>query len=246
MTPGEPSVPRQVYGSSRYCSSCEQRIRTSLATAPGLVAHVLAMLGNRLPARPSSDGSQHTAAATAAVPFNVQAMDDASAVYALLVHQGLRWAAALNRTPSAAASTAWRSDDGRVLGLRAGIGPEAARHAVGMVADWLDLYLDLILRHEDADGEADGDVASLLSDCARIVRIAQRWPTTDRPTFSGAAVCPDDGGRLLITPPSVPGGDRLITCATCSSCFTEHEHDTYARAYREVARLSRRQAERAA
>ena len=77
MTPGEPSVPRQVYGSSRYCSACEQRIRTSLAAAPGLVAHVLAMLGNRLPARPASDGSQRTAAASAAVPFNVQAMDDA-------------------------------------------------------------------------------------------------------------------------------------------------------------------------
>jgi hypothetical protein len=232
------SVPVPTAGSSRYCDPCESRARTALASAGELVGHLIGLHGVRIPARKPADGSHPTKAPSAPLPFNVQVVDDADTVYASLVHQALVWSRLLGRPAAIAARYAWRDATGHTAGLRSDLGPDAASHAVGQLAEWLDLHLDLALRstHEDADGA----MASLLSDLARVVRIGLRWPTTDRPTFSRKAVCPNDGARLRIAPPADHLTDRLITCTECGLHLSEDEHDQLAAALLEVTRQARR------
>lgn len=221
---------------SRYCQRCRALAETALTNAAPLVGHLLHQIGG-LRSKPGSDGSQRTKGASAPLPFNARAFDDANQVYRLLVGWSLRIAEKGISATSAPVTMAgaWRQGDGRVVGLPYAIDATEARIEVHRIAFWLRGVLPLVLQSEDAEF-----VAHLQFDLARIQRLNLKWPTEDRPAFSTKAACPDDAGRLLIVPPREPGADRSIVCSKCGRHFTEAEHDRIVAFVAAVARVHRK------
>lgn len=68
-----------------YCARCHGAIVAGLTLAAPLIYHLLTMVPSALRSKPRPDGSQRTKAATAPLPFDVNARDDAERIYRLTV-----------------------------------------------------------------------------------------------------------------------------------------------------------------
>lgn len=68
-----------------YCERCHGAIVAGLEMAAPLIFHLLSMVPSALRSKPASDGSQRTKAATAPLPFDVNARDDAERIYRVIV-----------------------------------------------------------------------------------------------------------------------------------------------------------------
>lgn len=68
-----------------YCERCYGAIVAGLTLAAPLIYHLLSMVPSALRSKPRPDGSQRTKAATAPLPFDVNARDDAERIYRLTV-----------------------------------------------------------------------------------------------------------------------------------------------------------------
>lgn len=215
----------------RYCARCHDLAQQALTNAAPLVGHLVSQVAG-LRSKPSSDGSQRTKAASAPLPFNARAFDDANQVYRLLVGWAQVLAPRIGDDTPAVAAGAWRDGSAKVVGLPMGTSVLEARAAVTTLATWHGLRLYRVLA-------LDEGVERYLGDLARIQRINLRWPTEDKPRVSSRAACPIDTGRLLIVPPREAGADRAIICSVCGKHYTEDEHDRIAAYLAAMARLKR-------
>lgn len=224
---------------SLYCERCHAAAGSALRNLAPLVGHLLRQVGG-LRAPRGSDGSQRTKGATAPLPFNARAFDDANGIYRVLV----RWCARITRPgvprPTGLAG-AWRDGAGAVLGLPYDVPASVAEDDVERLAEWLRAALPLVFTSSDVE-----QVAAFQADLERLRRMDLRWPREDRPAFSTKAACPDDAGRLLIVPPRAAGADRVIVCSACGRHYTEAEHERLEAYVRAVARAHRKVAASAA
>lgn len=217
------------------CARCWARLTSALDVAPGLVVYLcdLARSGGR--AQGGERGEEtHTKAEAPPAPGNLDAMDAASEVYALLVAEAGHAADQLGMTGPAAAPS-WRAGTsaygvpgarvgGNVAGLRAGAtGREAGPYVV-----WLQAALPAAVEHQwvaqlvSDRGLPDG-LASLAT---TIHRAAARYPITEAPSQVPLTRCPECTWRMLRrTPPAVPGAPTIVACANCSWTGTDDDLD---------------------
>lgn len=189
------------------------RQKYALEILPGIVEHVVSLMV-------ASGGSESDIQSTREipVPFNAQAWDDANELYRLLVYWTGAFATTMRLQAPGPAKRAWRNDNGRVVGLPAGVSPKDARYATGVMSKWLLIQLEAIM-HLDPE-----DVTIFATGMADVYRVNARWPQKDRSVWSKLP-CPNCGGRLAIYPPEPPAQDRQIVCDACRHVLDEDDYE---------------------
>lgn len=204
-----------------YCGRHGKAVTGALQMAPDVVSHVAAMLGARSQGESKVSGSRETP-----LPFNVQAFDDANAIYELLVRMAASWAKHLKVVPPVPAQHAWRAGDGTVQGLPASIDAKDVHFVVTHLTDWLKPRVQYLVA-------AESDVAEQSFEDVRLVfQVNARWPRNPQPYFSKLP-CPSDRGRIAVYPPARFGDDTTYVCESCGRVFAEEDHQFYTHLFAE-------------
>ncbi len=208
-----PEILPAVYG--RFSAPFFRQCRIALKILPGVVEHVVSL--HTASGGASEDNIQ--ASKDDPLPFNAQAWDDGNEMYRRVVYWTGVFSISLGGEAPGAAKRAWRNADGKVIGLPAGITPEAAKLATFAMTSWLQGRLNSIM---SLDPE---DVTQFHTDLRDVYRVNARWPQQDRAVWSRLP-CPYCQGRLAVYPPTAPGRGKHIECETCANTFTEAEYES--------------------
>jgi hypothetical protein len=187
-----------------YCGRCWGRLKAALSITGELAHH---LIGNAIASGGGSD-DRVDASRDAPVPFNQAAFDDANELYSLLAYWAAAWATTLRTKVPDMAVGAWRADNGKIMGLPAGVSAETASSLVGTLAAWIRDRLDTILAsgaHDDIDA---------LDDAVRDVwRMNARWPRLERPVYSPIPCQRDECAKpIAVFPPRFRGDERTAIC----------------------------------
>jgi hypothetical protein len=216
QTPATGEQPALIMGAlhGHFCDRCYWRTSHALRMAGELVQHVIGQVSGLT--SKNGDGSQR-AKKTAPLPFNVEAFNDANEIYSRLVFWAATFATRLNRPLPTPAARAWRTNNNRIVGLPNDITPNAARYAISVMANWLDIHLDDICGLPPAD-----DVAYFQDEMRDIYRINARFPREEQPKVADVR-CPDDTckGQVIVYAPQEFEGDRRIVCEKCGRHFDQ-------------------------
>jgi len=214
-----------------YCEREWAAIHYALTKSQYVVEHLWALKDHA-----SGDESDDRVQATsdAPIPGNMAAFDAANEIYSTLVYWSAEIAIRFGLKPPAPADDAWRKPNGVIVGLPVDIGHSTARYTVGVMANWLDRNIDLILSMDDED------VQEITAQLKFVFQINARFPTAERPRFSDLP-CPDTecGQRLAVYPPKYKGDDRFIVCEGCGRIVLEDDFESLLTAFQKAAKDQR-------
>lgn len=204
-----------------YCGRHGKALTGALQMAPDVAAHVAAMLRTRSQSESKVSGSRETP-----LPFNVQAFDDANAIYELLVRMAAQWARELQMVPPLPSRNAWRTGDGTVQGLPASIDQADVRFVVEHLTGWLKPRVQHIVKRPS-------DVAEhSFRDVRLVFQVNARWPRNPQPYFSRLP-CVECRGRIAVYPPARFGDDTTFVCEGCGRVYDESQHEFYTHLFAE-------------
>jgi hypothetical protein len=225
-----------------YCGRCWGRLKAALSIAGELTQHLVA---NALTSV-DGGGDRVDSSVEALVPFNELAFDDVNELYSLLAYWAAVWAGTLHQKVPDMAVGAWRADNGKIMGLPAGVSAETASTLTSGLAGWIRDRLDPILAsgaHDDIDA---------LDDAVRDVwRMNARWPRLERPVYSPIPCQRDECAKpIAVFPPRFRGDERTAIC-DAGHVYQESEFEflkimlaeeskVQARANKTAARLARK------
>ena len=200
-----------------YCEREWAPIHYGLVKSQYVVEHLWALKDHA-----SSDGDDERvqSSSDAPIPGNMAAFDAANEIYSTLVYWCAEIATRYGLTPPVPAADAWKKPNGVIVGLPVTIGHSTARYTVGVMANWLDRNIDLILSMDDED------VQEITAQLRFVFQVNARFPTAERPRFADVA-CPDAdcGGRIAVYPPKKYEDDKLIICEQCGRIFLESDFE---------------------
>lgn len=124
--------------------------RRRLEDLPELVAHIRTLVVPTLGG--AGDGMPRAASKEPPLPMRADAADDADAIWRQLCEWVDYWSGVFDVKPPAAATAAWRNEDGDLLGFRPHLTPPGAGALTKYLVDWL------LVRHEAIASKPSGEL----------------------------------------------------------------------------------------
>lgn len=189
----------------------QMRTRALLGAAPALVLHVLMQVAPG----GGSQGAPVSGTKEVPLPLNVQALEDANAVYAGLMKWTIGHSRALRVQPPAIALGYARAEE-PPRGFPSWAQPTDAHAMVHSLVDWLVAYEDAIATR--------ADVAVYWDDVHDIVDpVLKRWPVVRRRPFTSSRPCPLCQKQTLIVGHDEETDVVSVACTYCGH-VVPHEH----------------------